>query len=122
MTGLIEAYLAGTMSAEERDRFEAQLAKDEGLRQEVKLQQLTLAALQHHGRREDNQFAEAIQGLTHDELQNLLKQQREKYVDVAACAAEPAAEPEVRGTKHLVTTIIIMLVAIAAMAWWYMHR
>lgn len=94
MTGLIEAYLAGTMSDDERKRFEALMAQDEQLRQDVELHRLTVAALQHHGRRADNELTEAIRGMTRDELKALLQRQRQQLVDVAACVA-----PENGGDK-----------------------
>ncbi len=95
MTGVIEAYLSGTMSADERKRFEAQMAQDERLRQDVELHRLTVAALQHHGRRADNELTEAMRGMTRDELKALLQRQRQQLVDVAACVA-----PENGGDKH----------------------
>ena len=119
---LIEAYLSGTMSASERDKFEAQLAIDEELQEQLKLHQLTIATLQHHGQREDKAFNEAMESMTQDELRALLEQQREKHLDVAACAKPEVAADERRGVKQLITTIVILLVAFAAMAWWYMHR
>lgn len=95
MTGLVEGYLAGTMSADERKRFEAQMAQDEQLRQDVELHRLTVAALQHHGRRADNELTEAMRGMTRDELKALLQRQRQQLVDVAACVA-----PENGGDKR----------------------
>lgn len=95
MTGVIEAYLSGTMSADERKRFEAQMAQDERLRQDVELHRLTVAALQHHGRRADNELTEAMRGMTRDELKALLQRQRQQLVDVAACVA-----PENGGDKR----------------------
>ncbi|MBQ9217733.1 MAG: hypothetical protein IJ160_06125 [Muribaculaceae bacterium] len=94
-TELVEAYLAGTMSADERKHFEAQMAKDEKLRQEVQLHRLTVAALQHHGRREDQSLTEAMQGMTRDELKALLQRRRQQLVDAAACVA-----PEEGGDKR----------------------
>lgn len=91
MTGLTESYLAGTMSADERKRFEAQMAQDEQLRQDVELHRLTVAALQHHGRRADNELTEAMQGMTRDELKAVLQHNRQRQlVDVAASIAIPA--------------------------------
>jgi len=95
MTGVIEAYLSGTMSADERKRFEAQMAQDERLRQDVELHRLTVAALQHHGRRADNELTEAMRGMTRDELKALLQRQRQQLFDVAACVA-----PENGGDKR----------------------
>ena len=95
MTGVIEAYLSGTMSADERKRFEAQMAQDERLRQDVELHRLTVAALQHHGRRADDELTEAMRGMTRDELKALLRRQRQQLVDVAACVA-----PENGGDKR----------------------
>lgn len=95
MTGVIEAYLSGTMSADERKRFEAQMAQDERLRQDVELHRLTVAALQHHGRRADNELTEAMQGMTRDELKALLQRRRQQLVDAAACVA-----PENGGDKR----------------------
>lgn len=94
-TELVEAYLAGTMSADERKHFEAQMAKDKKLRQEVQLHRLTVAALQHHGRREDQSLTEAMQGMTRDELKALLQRRRQQLVDAAACDA-----PEAGGDKR----------------------
>ncbi len=95
MTGVIEAYLSGTMSDDERKRFEALMAQDEQLRQDVELHRLTVAALQHHGRRADNELTEAMRGMTRDELKALLQRQRQQLVDVAACVA-----PENGGDKR----------------------
>jgi len=95
MTGVIEAYLSGTMSADEREHFEALMAQDEQLRQDVELHRLTVAALQHHGRRADNELTEAMRGMTRDELKAVLQRQRQQLVDVAACVA-----PENGGDKR----------------------
>ena len=95
MTGVIEAYLSGTMSADERKRFEAKMAKDERLRQDVELHRLTVAALQHHGRRADDELTEAMRGMTRDELKALLQRRRQQLVDAAACVA-----PENGGDKR----------------------
>lgn len=74
---VIEAYLSGAMNASERDKFEAQLATDENLQEQVKLHQLTIAALQHHGQREDETFGEAMESMTSDELKALLQRERD---------------------------------------------
>ncbi len=95
MTGLTESYLAGTMSADEREHFEALMAQDEQLRQDVELHRLTVAALQHHGRREDKSLTEAMQGMTRDELKAVLQHRRQQLVDAAACVA-----PENGGDKR----------------------
>lgn len=89
MTGLTESYLAGTMSDDERKHFEAQMAQDEQLRQDVELHRLTVAALQHHGRRADRELTEAMQGMTCDELKAVLQRQRQPFADVAASIALP---------------------------------
>lgn len=91
MTGVIEAYLSGTMSADEREHFEALMAQDEQLRQDVELHRLTVAALQHHGRRADNELTEAMRGMTRDELKAVLQRNRRRqHADVAANIAIPA--------------------------------
>ena len=74
---LIEAYLSGAMSASERDKFEAQLATDKKLQEQVKLHQLTIAALQEHGRREDEEFVKAMECMTPDELKAQLQRKRD---------------------------------------------
>ena len=91
---LIEAYLAGTMTASERDKFEARMAKDKQLRQDVLLHRITIAGLRYHGRSADKALGKAMQGLTRDELKALLQRQREQRLDVAACKAEPSSDTE----------------------------
>lgn len=120
MTELVEAYLAGAMSDDERKRFEAQMAQDEQLRQDVELHRLTVAALQHHGRRADNELTEALYGMTRDELQTVLQRNRQQQLaDVAATAKE--ADPTTkRGwwTRALAAAAVVTVVWLGA-RWFY---
>ena len=93
---LIEAYLSGAMSASEREKFEAQLATDNKLQEQVKLHQLTIAMLQHHGRREDEEFVIAMECMTPDELKALL--QRERDARTAAPTLEDQDSSQARPT------------------------
>lgn len=85
---LIESYLSGKMTGAEREKFEALLTANDNLREQVKLHQLTIAALQEHGRRGDAVLADALQSMTRDELDALLQRERAQQCDGATCVAK----------------------------------
>lgn len=81
----IEAYLSGSMSVEDKAAFEVMMANDKKLRNKVRLHQLIVAAIQDHGRREDNELSKAMHGISRDEMQQLLSKRRNERLDIAAC-------------------------------------
>lgn len=97
-TDMFDAYLSGSMTPADRQELEARLATDPALAGELRLHRLAVAAVRHHAAQADARHGQALQGISRDELEQLLEQKRAQHQPVVPLVPPPF-RPQPDGKK-----------------------
>ena len=120
-SALLNAYFEGTLPEGMAAWIERQLADDDDLRREVEAHGLAIAAIRERGRRDDAQLSEALQNVTHKELEQLLACLRDQHTAVppttlvSASIPPAASQRETEKQKPTVRQWMMTMLAAAAL-------
>lgn len=118
---LLNAYFDGTLPEGMAAWIERQLADDDDLRREVEAHGLAIAAIRERGRRDDAKLSEALQNVTHKELEQLLACLRDPHTAVppttlvSASIPPAASQRETEKPKPTVRQWMMTMLATAAL-------
>ena len=120
-SALLNAYFDGTLPEGMAAWIERQLADDDDLRREVEAHGLAIAAIRERGSRDDAQLSEALQNVTHKELEQLLACLRDQHTAVppttlvSASIPPAASQRETEKQKPTVRRWLVTMLAAAAL-------